>query len=104
MLRESKNQFFEAELQKHLWKCELQYRAKNKPEGSCVGWLEPMCDSTQQISDFLQVLGFEIFEVVDELTYDGRPCQWVETTDGIIVFTNGEFVRGFVTRSSRVQK
>lgn len=97
----NKTEGFEVGLQKHLWKCELEYRVKAKPTGSTVGWLGPFCGSTQQIAAFLREIGFRIDRIVDEVDCTGHPMQWVETTSGIIVFQNWSTVEGFVARSAR---
>lgn len=92
---------FEESLRKHLWKCELEYRAENLPNGSCVDWLWHMCGSTEEIATFLRELGFKIREIVDEVDCAGDPHQWVETTSGVIVWVNQHYLRGFVCCSAR---
>ena len=93
---------FDEKLCKYLWKCELEYRAENLPNGSCVEWLWPMCGSTKEIATFLRELGFKISEIVDEVDSAGDPHQWVETTSGVIVWANQkDYLRGFVCQSAR---
>lgn len=79
---------FNMELQKHLRKCELEYRAKNMPQGSNVPWLAPYCGSVQEIARFLRDLGFKIASIIDEEPFPGGFHRWVVTTSGIIVYAN----------------
>ena len=95
---------FEKGLQKHLWKCELEYRAEYLPGGSNVDWLAPFCESTQQIAEFLRELGFKIREIVNEMDCAGDPHQWVETTSGVLVCVNQNCARGLVIQSGRVRR
>lgn len=44
---------FNEGLQRHLMRCELQYRAENAPKGSEVDWLAPHCGTVQEIARFL---------------------------------------------------
>ena len=53
---------FNEGLQRHLMRCELQYRAENAPKGSEVDWLAPHCGTVQEIARFLRELGFRIKE------------------------------------------
>ena len=87
---------FEVNLDKHLRKCELEYRAANLPRGCCVDWLEPICGSTQEIAEYLRYLGFKIREIVDEVDCSSTEHRRVETTSGIIVWVNNEYTRGFI--------
>ena len=86
---------FNRVLQKHLWKSELECRAKQLPRGSCVDWLAAECSTPQHIATFLRSLGFRILEIVD-FSDAGEKYQWVETTSGIIVFANSVGVSGLV--------
>lgn len=79
---------FEIALQKHLWKCELEYRAKMLTCASTVEWLAPFCNSTADIASFLRDIGFKIAKIVDEEPWPGLKHQWVVTTSGIIVYVN----------------
>lgn len=92
---------FDVALQKHLQKCELEFRAKQLPHGSNVEWLTPHCNNVQDIAKFLRYLGFKIQEIVDEVDAVGDPYRWVKTTSGIIVYTNAEYSDGFVAASSK---
>ena len=47
---------FNEGLQRHLMRCELQYRAENAPKGSEVDWLAPHCGTVQEIVRFLREL------------------------------------------------
>lgn len=87
---------FDIALQKHLNKCELEFRKKNLPNGSNVEWLIPHCDNVQEIAKFLRYLGFKIQKIVDEEDCAGEKHQWVETTDGIIIYVNDKFSQGFM--------
>ena len=95
---------FEAALQRHLWKCELEFRVREIPQGSCVEWLEPMCESTAQIAQGLKNLGFRIRRIVDEQACDGQWHRWVVTTNGVVVFVNTENVKGFVALAGEKKK
>ena len=99
-MSQHENNIFQEGLQRHLWKSELEYRAKWLPGGSCVDWLAPMCNSTGEIAAFLRELGFKIRCVVDEKTTFGDYHRWVITTSGIVVFVNFSGVEGFVTGPS----
>lgn len=98
-MRKGKDIFQEG-LQRHLWKCELEYRAKWLPGGSCVDWLAPMCESTEEIARFLREIGFRIREITELEDPDGSVCQWVETTNGILVYVNAGVVQGLVAQSA----
>lgn len=87
---------FDIALQKHLNKCELEFRAKHQPNGSNVEWLSPHCGSVQEIASYLRYIGFKIREIVDEEACNGEKHQWVKTTNGIIVYVNDEFCQGFM--------
>ncbi len=50
---------FNEGLQRHLMRCELQYRAENAPKGSEVDWLAPHCGTVQEIARFLRSLDSE---------------------------------------------
>ena len=76
---------FEIEVQKHLRREELKYRAQKKPKGSYCGWLARSCGSVDDIVAMLRWLGFRIKEVVE---CDG--AKWVETTSGVIVYAGTE--------------
>lgn len=92
---------FQEDLEKHLRKCELEYRAATLPKGCCVDWLEPFCGSTREIAEYLRYLGFKIREIVDEIDCSATEHRHVETTSGIIIWVNGEYTRGFMCRSAR---
>lgn len=92
---------FNAGLQRHLMKCELEYRAKVLPEGSNVDWLAVYCDSVTEIAAFLRELGFKIREIVDEEPWPGEYHRWVKTTGGIIVYANTPYSRGLIARSGK---
>lgn len=91
---EQKN--FNDGLQRHLMKCELEYRVKMLPGGSCVDWLEEHCNSLTDIADFLRELGFKIKVIVDDVDCTGERYQWVETTSGIVVHVNVPYSKGLV--------
>ena len=95
---------FEAALQRHLWKSELEFRAREIPQGSCVEWLEPMCESTALIAQGLKNLGFRIRRIIDEQTCGGEWHRWVVTTNGVVVFVNTENVKGFVALAGEKKK
>ena len=95
------NKDFEYELQRYLWKSELVYRSKMRPQGSCVQWLTPYCATVAEISDFLRFLGFRIHRVVDERDSDGSVYRWVETVNGVIVYANTADVQGLVAGRSQ---
>ncbi len=84
---------FEIEVEKHLRREELKYRAQKKPKGSYCDWLARSCASVDDIVAMLRWLGFRIKEVVE---CDG--AKWVETTGGVIVYAETE---GLVARSAR---
>lgn len=91
---------FNAGLQRHLMKCELEYRAKMLPKGSCVGWLAEHCETTQQIAEFLREIGFKIARIIDEETcLPGEYHRWVVTTNGIVVYANNQYLHGFIASS-----
>lgn len=76
---------FEADLDRHLRKAELEYRAMHMPRGSSVDWLAPYCHNTTQIADYLRSLGFRIKSIMDSDTeYDS--FHWVTTTSNLIVY------------------
>lgn len=87
---------FNAALQKHLMKCELEYRAKMLPNGCCVDWLSPFCGSTAEIAMFLRDLGFRIREIVDEEPWPGERHQWVRASGGVTVYVNNCCLNGFM--------
>lgn len=89
---------FYLELQHHLWKAELEFRAKKLPEGSCVDWLGSICTNTKSIATFLRQIGFKIAAIVDEESCIGEGMHWVVTTGGIVVYVNTKNLRGFVAR------
>ena len=101
---------FNEGLQKHLWKSELEYRAKVLPNGSNVEWLAPHCDNVRNIEEFLRTLGFKIREVMEEeivslfeLEENGEDAvgeweRWVETTSGIVIHANDGDKQGYVER------
>lgn len=95
---------FQEGLQKHLRKCELEYRAEKMPKGCYVDWLEPICGSTQEIAEFLRYLGFKIHEIIDDVDCGGDADQRVETTSGIIVWVNSGHSLGFMCRSCRAER
>lgn len=94
----------EYELHKHLRKCELEWRAKNLPNGCCVDWLAPECDSLEHIAAYLQELGFKIREIMDYKDCMGEKQQWVETASGILVFQNDGNLKGFMCLSAKKSK
>lgn len=88
---------FNAGLQRHLMKSELEYRAKMLPKGSSVDWLSEHCGSTQEIAEFLRGIGFRIKEIVDEETcLPGEYHRWVITTNGVCVYVNIPYLQGFI--------
>ena len=91
-----RSDIFQEGLERYLRKCELEYRAKWLPGGSCVEWLEPYCGSTGEIVGFLRDLGFRIRRVVDEETTFGDRHQWVVASGDVIVFVNTPWAKGFV--------
>lgn len=92
---------FEIEVQKHLRREELKYRAQKKPKGSYCHWLTPSCASVDDIVAMLRWLGFKIAEIVDEVDCTGDPHRWVVTTSGVIVYAGTE---GLVARAERRAK
>jgi hypothetical protein len=82
---------FEIEVQKHLYREELKYRAQKKPKGSYCHWLARSCGSVDDIVAMLRWLGFRIKEV---------GAEWVETTSGVIVYAGTE---GLVARAARCE-
>lgn len=80
---------------KYLMKCELQFRVESLDDGEWdkVEWLVPFCGSTNKLRIFLQSIGFQIKEVVDE-----EEMKWVETTSGVLVYVGGD---GMFTKSAR---
>ena len=89
---------FEIEVQKHLYREELKYRAQKKPKGSYCNWLARSCGSVDDIAMMLRWLGFRIAEVVDEVDCAGDAHRWVITTSGVIVYAETE---GLVARAER---
>lgn len=87
---------FTLELEKHLRREELLFRAKHKPGGTNVEWLAPSCESLDAIVDMLRWLGFRIKEITDDTDCTGHELRRVETTSGVIVFVNNQWSRGFV--------
>ena len=87
---------FNEGLKKHLLKSELEYRAKMLPKGSEVDWLAPYCDNVKSIADFMRSIGFKIKAAVDEGDSFGEKHQWVVTTNGVIVYVNSEYCKGFM--------
>lgn len=83
------------DVRRHLMKCELQFRVKSldDEEWDEVEWLVPFCGSTNKLRIFLQLIGFQIKEVVDE-----EEMKWVETTSGVLVYVGGN---GMFTKSAR---
>lgn len=93
---------FNSGLQRHLMKCELEYRANMLPSGSCVDWLSEHCGSTNEIAGFLREIGFRIRAIVDEETcLPGEYHRWVITTNGVCVYVNDRYLRGFVARAGK---
>ena len=92
---------FDVELQKHLNKCELEFRAKQLPKGSNVEWLAPHCNSVQDIAEHLRYIGFKIREVVDHEDCAGDKHQWVITTSGVIVYVNSDGCPGLVAAACK---
>lgn len=88
-------------LQQYLMKCELEYRTKMLPGGSCVDWLEEHCNSLTDIADFLRELGFKIKVIVDDADCIGDPHRWVITTSGIVVYQNNKYLRGLVAKTGK---
>lgn len=88
---------FNQGLQRNLMKCELEYRAKMLPGGSCVDWLAKHCNSVTDIAELLREMGFKIKEIVDDVDCTGERCQWVETTSGIVVHVNVPYSKGLVS-------
>lgn len=87
---------FNSELQAHLMKCEIDFTAKKYPNGHSIDWLANMCTSTESIAQFLRSIGYKIKAIVDEEPWPGELHQWVETTSGIIVYTNDKYLKGFL--------
>lgn len=93
---------FNAGLQRHLMKSELEYRAKMLPKGSCVDWLGAQCGSVEDIARYLKSLGFKIREIVDEETcLPGEYHRWVVTTNGVMVYVNDKYLFGFVAKAGK---
>ena len=95
---------FNADLQKHLRKCELEYRAKMIPGASCVDWLGANCNSVEDISRYLRAIGFKIRRIVDEKDTSGDTHRWVETTNGVIVYVNDGGLFGLVAAAKRLPR
>lgn len=91
---------FNKGLQLYLWRCELQYRLENAPNGSVVDWLAPHCDSVQEIASFLRELGFKIKDISDYTDCAGVKHSWVITTGGLIIYENNSVFQGFVAMSA----
>ena len=104
---------FEKELEKHLQKCELKFRAEKLPNGSNVDWLAPYCDNLQSIEKFLRSIGFKIrnvedaeFVSIDDFddegnlneNYTGEIVRYVETTGGVVIHVNDGEKHGYVER------
>lgn len=87
---------YEVNLQKHLQKCELEYHAKHSTGPVEVEWLKGACGSVECIADFLRSIGCKVKRVVDEEPCPGEIHQWVETTNGLIVYANSN---GLVARA-----
>lgn len=87
---------FALDLDKHLKREELVFRAKRCPGGSNVDWLAPSCASIDDITGMLRWLGFRIARITDDKDCTGHELRMVETTNGVIVFVNTEWSRGFV--------
>lgn len=83
------------DVRRHLMKCELQFRVESldDEEWDEVEWLAPFCGSTDKLRIFLQLIGFQIKEVVDE-----EEMKWAETTSGVLVYVGGN---GMFTKSAR---
>ena len=92
---------FEAALERHLRKCELEYRAKHGGMAQQVDWLAPYCNTLKEIADTLRKLGFKIKRIMNDADATGGPMRWVETTSGIIVYENDKFCRGIVGKAAR---
>ena len=95
---------FNADLQRHLMKCELEYRAKMIPGASCVDWLGAYCNSVEDISRYLRAIGFKIRRIVDEKDAAGDAHRWVETTNGVIVYVNTGCLFGLVAAAKRLPR
>lgn len=93
---------FNVGLQRHLMKCELEYRAQVLPKGSTVDWLAPHCGSTKEIAEFLRSIGFRIGRIVDEETcVPGDFHRWVITTNGVCVYVNEPYLTGFIAKAGK---
>lgn len=92
---------FEAALERHLKKCELEYRAKHGGMAQQVDWLAPYCDTLEGIADMLRELGFKVKRIMNDTIAEGEYMRWVETTGGIIVYQNDKFCRGLVGKAAR---
>lgn len=86
----------ELELEKHLKREELIFSAKRCPNGRNVKWLAPSCDSLEDITGMLRWLGFRIARITDDTDCIGHNVKMVETTNGVIVFVNTQWSRGYV--------
>lgn len=95
------NDTFEAALDRHLKKCELEFRAKHGTKAQEVDWLAPHCDSLEEIADTLRGLGFKIKQIMDDEPMPGEVMRWVETTSGIIVYANDKYSRGLVAGATK---
>lgn len=58
-----------------------------------IQWLAPLCETTAEIADFLQLLGFEIADVENS-----PACSYALTTDGVLVYQNTPYNRGLVSK------
>ena len=92
---------FEIGLKCHLLKSELEYYAKMRPEGSRVDWLVQHCNSLREVESFLRYLGFRIRNVEDGSSLTGEKKQWVETSNGVIVYVNSRDTLGFVAKAPK---
>lgn len=90
---------YDIALQKHLRKCELDYHISHANCAVEVSWLAGFCDSVQSISAYLRSIGYKIKRIVDEEPWPGEVHQWVETTNGLIVYVNSN---GLIAKAAKV--
>ena len=84
---------FEDQLQRHLMKAELDFRARHQDGPSCLDWLAPHCGNLEDIYSFLRSLGYKRLEKVSETDTQGDTMRWVQT-GSFSVFENTAYSEG----------
>ena len=85
---------FDEKLQQHLWKAELDYRAKHQKEPCCIEWLAPHCNHLSQLYRFLRSLGYRDLQMISDRDTVGDKVEWVQTKH-FCVYTNTMHSQGF---------